>query len=160
MKFQLVTALLTFGFASFTGLAAEKKPSPQGPPSAGKSSDVNEWDKLFRGVALPAVWQSAQAALAKLDGALQAKNWQEVAEEAEKIHLAAHALDDQVKLGDIERQKRLRGALRQAAKIADDVIDAAEHKEPEKLAEAFRRLNAAMRLTALRLPKEIADAPK
>ena len=160
MKFRLVTALLTFGFASLTGFAAEKKPGPPSPSPSGQISNAPEWDKLFRGVALPAVWQSAQGALAKIDAALHTKSWPDIAEQAEKIHLAAHALDDQVKLGDIERQKRLRGALSQAAKIADDVIDAAEHKEPEKLAEALRRLNAAIRLAAMRLPKEITDAPK
>lgn len=163
MKIRVLTSLLIVGvaFGSFTSFAAEKTPpTPASPPSASEVSGAPEWDKLYRGVALPAVWQSARAALANVDVGIKAKSYPEVAEQAERLHLAAHALEDQVKLGDVERQKRLAGALRQAAKIADDVIAAAEHKEAEKLAEAFRRLSAAMRLTAMRLPKEITNAAK
>ncbi len=51
-------------------------------------------------------------------------------------------------------------ALEQAAKIADDLINAGNHNEPEKAAEAQRRLKSALALAKSRMPKEILDAPK
>lgn len=160
MKIPFLTGLLILGASLPPSFAAEKSASPAGSSPTGPAAEAPEWDKQFRGVTLPAVWQRAQAALAKIEAGLATKAYADVAVQAETIHLAAHALDDQVKLEDRERQKRLRGALSQAAKIADDVIEAAERKAPDELAEAFRRLSAAMRLAGMRLPKEITAAPK
>lgn len=125
-----------------------------------KQADAPEWAGLFGGAALPVVWQSASAASEKIDAALAAKKLDGVADWAETIHLAAHALEDQIKIDDPERAKRLKGAFEQAAKIADDVLDAAHHNETEKAAEAQRRLKAALALAKARLPKEILAAPK
>lgn len=128
-------------------------------PAAPQPEKAPEWAELFGGAPLPVVWQSAQAAAARIAAALPTGNLTGVAEWAETVHLAAHALDDQVKLGDAERQRRLRGALGQAARLADDVIDAAKQQQVERLGEAFRRLQAALALAARRLPPEIVNAP-
>lgn len=152
---RLILILLALGCV-VSAPAADKK------TTADKEQKKNapEWAALFGGASLPVVWQSASAAAAKIDAAIRSKNFDGVADWAETVHLASHALEDQVKLGDAERQKRLNGALEQAAKIADDVLDAANHKEAEKLADSFRRMNAALKLAASRLPKEIVDAPQ
>ncbi len=125
-----------------------------------KKANAPEWAELFGGASLPVVWQSASSASEKIDAALAAKKLDGVADWAETIHLAAHALEDQIKIDDPERAKRLKGAFEQAAKIADDVLDAANHNESEKAAEAQRRLKSALALAKARLPKEILDAPK
>src|SRR5688572_5041624 len=117
-----------------------------------------EWAELFGGASLPVVWQSASAASNKIDAAIAAKKLDGIADWAETIHLASHALEDQVKVPDAERAKRLKGAFEQAAKIADDVLDAANHNEPEKAADAQRRLKSALALAKNRMPKEILDA--
>lgn len=144
---RLLLTLLALGFVASAAQAAQKENTP-------------EWAELFGGASLPVVWQSASAARDKIAAALEAKLFEGVADWAETIHLASHALEDQVKLDDPARQKRLAGALEQAAKIADEVLDAANHKEAEKLAESFRRMNAALKLAGSRLPKDIVDAPK
>lgn len=128
--------------------------------AADKKGNAPEWAELFGGASLPVVWQSTAAASEKIDAALAVKKMEGIAAWAETIHLGAHALEDQVKIPDAERAKRLQGALGQAAKIADDVLNAANHNEVEKAADAQRRLKAALALAKSRLPKEIIDAPK
>ena len=125
-----------------------------------KKAKAPEWAELFGGASLPVVWQSASAASEKIDAALLAKKLDGVADWAETIHLASHALEDQIKIDDAERAKRLKGAFEQAAKIADDVLDAANHNEMDKAVDAQRRLKAALALAKARMPKEILDAPK
>ena len=125
-----------------------------------KKAEAPEWAELFGGASLPVVWQSATAASDKIDAAIAAKKLDGVADWAETIHLASHALEDQVKVPDAERAKRLKGAFEQAAKVADDVLNAANHNEPEKAADAQRRLKSALALAKSRMPKEILDAPK
>jgi hypothetical protein len=125
-----------------------------------KKAKAPEWAELFGGASLPVVWQSASAASEKIDAALTAKKLDGVADWAETIHLASHALEDQIKVDDAERAKRLKGAFEQAAKIADDVLDAANHNEMDKAADAQGRLKSALALAKARMPKEILDAPK
>lgn len=150
----LACILLPLGLVA-PALAADSTTATTQQPKA----NAPEWAELFGGASLPVVWQSASAAAKKIDAAIAAKSFAGVADWAETVHLAAHALEDQVKLDDAGRQKRLNAALEQAAKLADEVIDAAEHKEPEKLADSFRRMNAALKLAASRLPKNIVEAP-
>jgi hypothetical protein len=136
--------------------AAETKKAP----AAEKKESAPEWAELFGGASLPVVWQSVSAASEKIDSAIAAKKLDGVADWAETIHLGSHALEDQIKITDAERAKRLKGAFEQAAKIADDVLDAANHSEMEKAVDAQRRLKAALALAKSRMPKEILDAPK
>ena len=148
---RILASLLAFTAASLalsTRAAEEKK------------AKAPEWAELFGGASLPVVWQSASAASEKIDAALAAKKLDGIADWAETIHLASHALEDQVKIPDAERAKRLKGAFEQAAKIAEDVLVAANHNEPEKAADAQRRLKSALALAKSRMPKEILDAPK
>ncbi len=147
--------LVLFALAPVVGAAA----TPPAAPAAAPAEHPPEWAELFGGAALPVGWQSAEAARVKIDAAVQARSFDGIAAWAETIHLAAHALDDQVKLDDPERQRRLTGALVQAARLADEVLDAARHREAEKLGEAFRRLTSALKLAALRLPAEVVNAP-
>lgn len=142
---------LTFLFALVAALICRGAEANKG--------DVPEWAELFGGASLPVVWQSALAASDKIAATLEGNQLSGVAEWAETIHLASHALADQVKLEDPERARRLKAALDQAARIADDVLDAANHKEPDKAAEALRRLRSALALARLRLPQAILDAP-
>jgi hypothetical protein len=119
-----------------------------------------EWAELFGDAPLPLVWQSASAAADATTQALADKKLDGVPAWAETIHLAAHALIDQVEITDAEKKKRLVAALDQAARIADEVLDASEHKEPERAAAEFRRLTSALSLAKTRLPKEITSAPR
>lgn len=151
---RLLLTLLALGLVASAPAADKNAPAPQSVPK----ENAPEWAELFGGASLPVVWQSARAAAEKIEAAIKTKRFDGVADWAETVHLAAHALEDQVKLDDGERQKRLNAALEQAAKIADDVLDAANHQEAEQLADSFRRMNAALRLAASRLPKEIVDA--
>lgn len=153
--FILATGSLTVGAAEGSDHKDKKKAS-----AAAKAEKQPEWAGLFGGASVPVVWQSANAAATNIAAAITAKKFEGVAGWAETVHLAAHALEDQVKLSDVEQQKRLKGALAQSAKIADDVLDAANHKEAEKLADSFRRMNAALKLAATRLPKDITTAPR
>lgn len=121
--------------------------------------DQPEWAELFGDASLPVVWQSATASSERITTALGARTTGGVAGWAETIHLAAHALIDRVKLDDTERKKRLDAALGQAAKIADEVLDAAQHNEYERASVAFKRLQSALTVAKTRLPKEIVDAP-
>lgn len=125
-----------------------------------KKAKAPEWAELFGGASLPVVWQSVSAASENIDAALAARKFEGVADWAETIHLGSHALEDQIKVDDAERAKRLKGAFEQAAKIADDVLNAANHSELEKAVDAQRRLKSALALAKARLPKEILDAPK
>ncbi len=117
-----------------------------------------EWAELFGDASLPVVWQSALAAAERIAAAVAARKSDGVAAWAETIHLATHALIDRVELPDPGRQLRLEAALEQAARLADEVLDGAQHHEPELMAEAFRRLQSALALSRIRLPKEIAEA--
>ena len=156
---RIITSLivLSAGSLALTATAAEKKKEAS---QAEKKEKAAEWTELFGGASLPVVWQSVSAASEKIDAALAAKKFTGVAEWAETIHLGSHALEDQVKVSDAERAKRLKAAFEQAAKIADDVLDAANHKELENAVEAQRRLKSALTLAKTRMPKEILDAPK
>lgn len=118
-----------------------------------------EWAGVFGGATLPTVWQSLTAAAATAKTALAAGNMDIAADMAETIHLGAHALSDQVKLGDAEKQKRLDAALAQAAKIADELLDAAQHAEAAVASAALGRIEAALALARSRLPNEVTDAP-
>jgi hypothetical protein len=161
-RYHLIATLLILTTASlaYAGPEGGDHKHKKKANAAAKAEKQPEWAGLFGGASLPVVWQSASAAATHIAAAINAKKFEGVAEWAETVHLAAHALEDQVKLSDAEQQKRLKGALEQAAKIADDVIGAANQKEAEKLADSFRRMNAALKLAATRLPKEIVNAPK
>jgi len=151
MKSRLLPVMLTcFALCSVQAdfLAAEAT-----------TTEKPEWAELFGDVAPAVAWQSAQAAAERITSALAAGRTEGVADWAETIHLAAHALTDQVKLPDAERKRRLDGALLQAARLADQVLDAARRAEAEKLSEAFRRLRSALALSQGRLPAEITAAP-
>jgi hypothetical protein len=148
--------MLSVGSLGVTATAAEKKKDTS---QAEKKEKAPEWAELFGGATLPVVWQSVSAASEKIDAALAARKFTGVADWAETIHLGSHALEDQVKVPDAERAKRLKGAFEQAAKIADDVLDAANHKKLENAVEAQRRLKSALTLAKTRMPKEILDAP-
>lgn len=150
--------LLLLGIASpavIVPAASDAKPAGA---AVAPAAEKPEWAETFGGTALPAVWQAAVAARERIAAAVAAKQFDGISEAAERVHLAAHAIDDQLTLPDPERARRLRAALRQAAKLADDLLEAASHSEPEKTAEAFRRLQSALRLVQLRLPTEITDS--
>lgn len=116
-----------------------------------------EWAEVFGGASLPVVWQSLTAAVNNASASIAAKKLETVGDMAETIHLGAHALADQVKLEDAEKKKRLDAALTQAAKIADDLLDAAQHNEPDAATAALARIQAAMALAKSRLPKEVTE---
>jgi hypothetical protein len=160
MKTQRILTIVAAVVASAFPLSASAAEKATEPAKAEKKESAPEWAELFGGASLPVVWQSASAASEKIDAALAAKKLDGVADWAETIHLASHALEDQIKLDDAERAKRLKGAFEQAAKIADDVLDAANHNEADKAADAQRRLKSALALAKARMPKEILDAPK
>jgi hypothetical protein len=160
MKTQRILRILAALFASTVALTATAAEKANAPAKAEKKDKAPEWAELFGGASLPVVWQSVSAASEKIDAAIAAKKLDGVADWAETIHLGSHALEDQIKLDDAERAKRLKGAFEQAAKIADDVINAANHNEADQAADAQRRLKAALALGKTRMPKEILDAPK
>ena len=146
---KFLTALFALSVALGASAAPGDDHSHDGKP---------EWDELFGGASLPVVWQSVTASAEKIAAAIAAKKSDGVADWAETIHLASHALIDQVKLPDAERKKRLDAALVQAAKLADGVLDGANHREPDKTADTFKRLQSALTLAKIRLPKEITEA--
>jgi hypothetical protein len=152
---RLILALLAVGLI-LPASAAEKKASPA---EVAQKGDVPEWAELFGGASLAVVWQSASAASDKIAAALAGGKLEGVADWAETIHLAAHALSDQVKLDEADRAVRLKGSLAMAARIADDVLEGANHKEIDEAADAYRRLRSALLLAQSRLPKPIVDAP-
>lgn len=146
---QLLTAFAALALISVVSAA---------PGHDHSHDETPEWAELFGDASLPVVWQSATASAEKIASAVAARQFDGVADWAETIHLSAHALIDRVKLTDMARKKRRDAALEQTAKLADEVLDAAQHNEPEKLAAAFRRLQSALLLTQIRLPKEITEA--
>lgn len=151
MKSRFLPILLTY-LALCGGLAdsrAAEAPSTERP----------EWANLFGDVSPAVAWQSAQAAAELIASALAAGRTEGVTDWAETIHLASHALADRMKVTDTERKRRLDGALLQAARLADQVLEAARRSETEKLSEAFRRLRSALALAQGRLPTEITSAP-
>jgi hypothetical protein len=163
---SLIRILLSLTCASLAALRAEASPgakSPTPPPlsatAAPHGGEQPEWAELFGDAPLPVIWQSAKASADRISAALGARKLDGVANWAETIHLAAHALVDQVQLPSAEAQQRLVAALNQAAKLADDVLDGAQHDEAPAAAAAFRRLNAALQLAQRRLPSEITSAP-
>jgi hypothetical protein len=120
----------------------------------------SEWAELFGDASLPVVWQSATASAEKIKAALAVRQADGVADWAETIHLAAHALIDRVTLPDAGRKKRLDAALEQAARLADEVLDGAQPNELDRAAAAFQRLQSALVLAQSRLPQEnTAAAP-
>lgn len=125
-----------------------------GHASAGQS----EWSALFGEAPLPVVWRSATASRENIETALAAGKLDGVAAWAETIHLAAHALADQVKTPDEAAHKRLAAALAQAAKLADDVLDAAQHNNPRAATSSFTRLKSALTVAQSRLPAELIEA--
>lgn len=153
MKMTRILAIHLAGIA----LAAS---APAGPADQPHSHDRQpEWAEVFGGASLPTVWQSLTAAAHNASSALTAPGLDGVADMAETIHLGAHALADQVRLEDAGKKKRLDAALTQAAKIADDLLAAAQHHEPAAAGEALRRIQAAIALAKDRLPREITEAP-
>lgn len=151
-----MSRLLAAHFAAFF-LAAFAPAAPEDKPHAHDRQP--EWAEVFGGASLPVVWQSLSAATDRASSVLAARKLDGVADMAETIHLASHALADQVKLDDGEKKKRLDAALTQAAKIADELLDAAQHSEPDAASAALRRIQAAVSLARSRLPREITDAP-
>lgn len=133
--------------------------APGSPPGSEAPGAQPEWAELFGDASLAVIWQSAWTASEKIAEALAERKLAGIADWAETIHVAAHALVDQVKLDDNERTKRLHGALNQTAKIADDVLNHASHNEPDETAAAHQRLKSALALAKLRLPKVIIEAP-
>lgn len=158
MKLPPISTLLVVLSAVALALTAPAAEKTNASAKAAAKEPAPEWAELFGGASLPLVWKSISAASEKIDAAMAANELGGVAAWAETIHLGSHALDDQVKLEDPERAKRLKGALEQAAKIADDVINAANHKEADQVAEAQRRLKSALALAKIRLPKEVLQA--
>lgn len=142
---------------AISALSAGLLAGPGGQPHS--HDDQPEWAGVFGGASLPVVWQSLNAAATKAASGIAASQLAEVADMAETIHLAAHALSDQVKLDDAGKKKRLDSALSQAAGIADDLLDAAQHGETAAAGEALRRIQSALALAKSRLPKEITEAP-
>lgn len=154
--FALVAALLASILLSSTS-RAQATPSPV--TGTAKAAADPEWAEVFGDASLAVIWQSAWAASERITAALVDRKLAGIASLAETVHVAAHALVDQVKLDDSERNKRLHGALNQTARIADDVITHANHDKPDETAAAHRRLKSALALVKLRLPAAIIEAP-
>jgi len=148
-----LTMLFTLIAASTLALGA-----PAAPAKDLSQDPKPEWAELFGGASLPVVWQSLTASADLISKAVAAGRAEGVPDWAETLHLASHALADQIRLPDAERMKRLKAALGQAAKLADEVLDAANHNQTEKLADSFRRLQSALALARSRLPKEVTEA--
>lgn len=118
-----------------------------------------EWAELFGGASLSTVWLSAEESAKRIDAALNQGNLEEVPGWAETIHLAAHALIDQVVVDDDGKRRRLHAALEHAAQLADDVLDGAQHAETSRSEQAFKRLSSALALAASRMPPAVVDGP-
>jgi hypothetical protein len=114
-----------------------------------------EWAEAFGEVPLPEVWHGLRAAETIIEAALAQRRLEGLAEPAETIHLAAHALMDQVRLPDANHQIRLAAALNQAAGLADEVLGHAADDQPDHAAASFRRLQSAINLARLRLPSSV-----
>jgi len=155
-RFLVAAAALVVG-----SLVPDTSGAPAAPafPQGSEAAAQPEWAELFGDASLAVIWQSAWAASENITAALADRKLAGIAGWAETIHVAAHALVDQVTLDDSERNKRLRGALNQTAKIADDVLTHASHEKPDETAAAHQRLKSALALAKLRLPKAIVEAP-
>lgn len=149
----LLAALVAFSLSTVPAFAHDDAAA-----HTHEQAETPEWFELFGDASLPVVWQSTTASADSITKALADKKLDGVPAWAETIHLATHALIDQVKLDDAEKKKRLDAALEQAAKLADEVLDAALHSEPDTTAAAFKRLSSALVLAKTRLPKEITEA--
>ena len=156
-RFLVAAAALAVGI--LVSDTAGASAAPASPPGSEAPGDQPEWAELFGDASLAVIWQSAWVASEKITEALAERKLAGIADWAETIHVAAHALVDQVKLDDNERTKRLHGALNQTAKIADDVLNHASHEAPDETAAAHQRLKSALALAKLRLPKAIVEAP-
>lgn len=117
-----------------------------------------EWAALFGDAPLPVVWRSIIASRENIETAFAAGKLDGVPAWAETIHLAAHALADQIKLPDADAHRRLAAALTQAAQVAAAVLDAAQHDETRRAATSFTRLKSALTVTHGRLPADLVAA--
>ncbi len=156
---RLLTAFAALAASALACAAAEPPPRPKSPESAAPAEKKAEPSALFRGATKAALWQSAAAADERIAAALAAGKLDGVDLWAETIHLAAHAMEHRVTISDAERAKQLKDALSQASKIADLVLDGANHHDLDKTAGAHRRLRAALDQAKSLLPQEILDAP-
>lgn len=138
--------------------AASPAAKTSAPGNGPAHNDEPEWAELFGGAPLPVVWHSLAASGERITVALKDQQLKGVADWAETVHLAAHALMDQVKVPEADRQQRLNAALRQAAKLADEVLDGAQHEDRQATSAAYRRLASALTLIKSRLPKDITEA--
>lgn len=118
-----------------------------------------DWPKLFNDASPALIWQSVLAATDKIEAAVAAKTLDGTKEWSKTAFLGLHALREKVKPLDANKQKRLEGALAQATRIADGLVEAAYHKELDKMPAATTRLRSALQLIALRLPEEVTTAP-
>lgn len=118
-----------------------------------------EWAELFGDASLPTVWLSAGESAKRIKDALEQGTLKGVADWAETIHLAAHALIDQVIVDDAGKKRRLDAALEHAAILADEVLDGARHTETARTAQGFKRLDSALTLAGLRLPLAVREGP-
>lgn len=118
----------------------------------------SDWPKLFGDASPALIWQSVLAATEKIEAAAAAKSMDGMKDWSKTAFFGLHALQEKVKQPDANRQKRLEAALTQAARIADSLVEAAYHKEADKVPAAMARLKSALQLIALRLPEEITSA--
>jgi len=144
LRLLCLTTLLTLGI-----------PAPAAPHHDAAHGHAHEWAEAFGGVSLPEVWQRLRTAEAVIETSLAQRSLAGLADAAETIHLAAHALVDQVRLPDAARQIRLAAALHQAAALADEVQHHATNANPDHTTAAFRRLQSALNLARLRLPTTV-----
>lgn len=136
-------------------LAAPLSAGPNHPKADGAPA---EWAALFGDAPLPVVWRSITASRDQIETALAGNKLDGVPAWAETIHLAAHALADQIKLPDPDAHRRLAAALTQAAQVADAVLDASQHDETRRAATSFTRLKSALTVTQGRLPADLVAA--
>lgn len=133
-------------------------PLAAAPDHAAADGAPAEWAALFGEAPLPVIWRSITDSRDRLETALAANKLDGVAAWAETIHLAAHALADQITLPDADAHRRLAAALTQAAQVADAVLDAAQHDESRRAATSFTRLKSALTVTQSRLPADLVAA--
>jgi hypothetical protein len=148
-------AIVMFGL---TTLAPAAEPAAGG-PSTKQTPEAPEWAALFGDASLVTIWQSATAALDKIDEAVVYKELEVIPDWAETIHLASHALQAQVKVQDPDRQADLIDAFRLSARIADDIIAGAEAKDFARTNTAYQRVKLALAIARRSMPKEILNAP-
>lgn len=154
----LLTALLAASAATLSAAPGTGHGHDAGHAHGHGSAAKPEWSALFGDAPLPVVWRSLTASRDNIETALAASKLDGVAAWAETIHLAAHALADQVKTADEAAHKRLASALAQAAKLADEVLDAAQHGNARSATNSFTRLKSALTVAQGRLPAELVEA--